>query len=200
MEETLVIIKPDAFDRGISSAILERLISKFELIRMRVVQLTATQAKEHYDYLKDSRLLNEMVSFMVSRPVYIMIFKGEDIITKMQIEVGLIRGNFGVQEYKNLIHASDNREFAYNEICNLFGELLIITRHWECGCCGAVGNVICCNNKPLTCHGCGQKICPRCGGYLSSDKCARKCGFVNNETECAGTCMRCDWKTCDPLA
>ena len=206
MQETLVIIKPDAFERGICLDILERLISKFELIRIRVIQLTNEQAIEHYSHLKEQPYFNEIVAFIVSRPVYVMIFKGDKIIQEVRQEVGpvlgaasnTIRGSFGVKGYKTLVHVSSDLECACEEIKLFFGDSDYLVRHWECGWCGRTGGVISSySHEALICPGCGKAICPECGGCLFTSFCGSRCGFVEYEDDCVGSCIKCDWKICE---
>lgn len=203
MEESFVIIKPDAFEKGVCLAILERLFLKFEVTRIRFVRLTESQVREHYDHIKNIAVFEDMVRFMISRDVFIMIFKGDKVIEKIRAEVGktfnaepgTIRGDFGAESYRTLIHASDSRESAYEEIKRFFGEMSHLVETWQCGWCEMRGEVLnCSSSQPLMCPSCGKPICPMCGGALS-DTCQRKCGYLLGE-DCPGSCLRCDWKPC----
>jgi len=205
MEESLVIIKPDAFEKGVCLDILERLILKFDLIRIRVVRLTEEQVREHYSHIRNISIFEDLVRFMISRNVYVMIFRGEGIISRIRAEVGTtfhaapgtIRGDYGAESFRTLVHASDSETSACEEIKRFFGEFNLLTRNWECSMCGRVGEVVHCFAKePMICTECGYKICPKCGGLLLSDRCSRTCGIVDYEDECTGSCIRCGWKSC----
>lgn len=193
MEESLVIIKPDAFERGLCLDVLDYLVTRHDLIHMRAVTLTEGQVRQQYSYLAK---IDEIVALMVSRPVYVMIFKGEDVVAQINADVAAIRAQHQVfGEHEPLLHASFSKEDACIEIKRFFGDLRIVIKQWECAWCGKTGSVMdCCKQKPLLCE-CGNQICPNCGGLLSSS-CIRKCAFFEDESECAGTCIKCGWSCC----
>lgn len=203
MEESLVIIKPDAFERGLCLEVFERLVSEYELIKFRLVVLSEKQVKEQYGYMRALPCFEEFVRFMISRPVYVMLFKGEDVIQSIQNTIGgvynalpgTIRGDYGIFDYRTLVDASDNRAAARVEIERFLGDVCVV-KQWECGWCGKTGAVFeCFSDAPKMCTDCGHHICPVCGGLLSNS-CWRSCGFYEDESDCAGTCVKCGWSCC----
>lgn len=197
MEETLVIIKPDAFERDLCLPILEHLITRFELIRMKLLHFTPEMVQQQYSYLRDMSSFNDLMGFMVSRPSYIMIFKGDNIVINMQKEIEHLRMHFGVSRHRDLLESSYDQITACHDIKTYF-LTSILGSTWTCGWCGKTGDVITiCTCEPIICADCGHAICPQCGGILTSDQCIRRCPFFEDEEKCAGQCTHCDWRMCD---
>lgn len=137
MERTLIILKPDAVQRGICGAILSRFENKgLQLVGMKLMQIPASLAEIHYEPHKSKPFYAPLVRFMTSGPVIVAALEGKDAIViarKMmgatfgsKAEPGTIRGDYGVSNAYNLIHGSDSPESAQRELGLFFkpGELL----------------------------------------------------------------------------
>ena len=137
MEQTLIILKPDAVQRGL----MGRIISRFEEKGLRVagakmMQIPPELAAVHYEAHKEKPFYDGLVNFMTSSPVLVMALEGVDAVTVCrsmmgatfgsQADSGTIRGDFGVSNSFNLIHGSDSQEAAERELLLFFsdGEIL----------------------------------------------------------------------------
>ena len=130
-ERTLVILKPDAVNRGL----LGRLVSSFEqkglkVAGMKMIGMTDALCNEHYSHLASKPFFPNLKKFMMSSPVVCMVLEGADCVevarklcgaTNGRIaDVGTIRGNFSMSTQCNLVHASDSKETAVKEITRFF--------------------------------------------------------------------------------
>jgi nucleoside-diphosphate kinase len=127
MERTLIILKPDAIQRGLCGQILTRFESKgLQIVGMKFMKIPTTLAETHYEPHKGKPFYPGLVKFMTSSPVIVLALAGKDAINiarKMmgktfgsQAEPGTIRGDFGVSNSFNLIHGSDSPESATREL------------------------------------------------------------------------------------
>ena len=127
MERTLIILKPDAVQRGLCGEILTRFEKKgLQIVGMKVMQIPQQLAETHYEPHKGKPFYAGLVKFMTSSPVVVLALAGKDAITisrKMmgatfgsKAEPGTIRGDFGVSNSFNLIHGSDSPEAAQREL------------------------------------------------------------------------------------
>jgi nucleoside-diphosphate kinase len=131
MERTLIILKPDAVQRGLCGEILTRFEKKgIQIVGMKAMKIPAATAETHYAPHKGKPFYEGLVKFMTSSPVLVMALAGKDVINisrKMmgatfgsKAEPGTIRGDFGVSNSFNLIHGSDSVESATREIALFF--------------------------------------------------------------------------------
>jgi nucleoside-diphosphate kinase len=127
MERTLIILKPDAVQRGLCGQIIDRIEKKgFQIVGMKMMRISRTLAETHYQPHKGKPFYEPLVNFMTSSPVIVLALSGKDAITiarKMmgatfgsKAEPGSIRGDFGVSNAFNLIHGSDSAEAAQREL------------------------------------------------------------------------------------
>lgn len=134
IEETLVVVKPDGVRRGLVGEIMMRFESKgFEVKRMQMLTMSKAQAEEFYDVHKDKPFFGELVSFITSGPVVVVVLSGRDAITTVRRMVGAtksweaaagtIRGDFGLGLTDNTIHASDSAESFTKERAAFFGKI-----------------------------------------------------------------------------
>src|SRR5687767_3304455 len=130
MERTLIILKPDAVQRGLSGEIITRFERKgLQLVGAKLMRIPQQLAETHYEPHKGKPFYPGLVRFMTSSPVIVMALAGKDAIAiarKMmgatfgsKAEPGTIRGDYGVSNSFNLIHGSDSTESATREL-NLF--------------------------------------------------------------------------------
>lgn len=137
MERTLIILKPDAVQRGLIGHILTRFENKgLQIVGMKLMQISTKLAETHYEPHRGKPFYPGLVKFMTSSPVVVLAIEGRDAIAicrKMmgatfgsKAEPGTIRGDFGVSNSFNLIHGSDSPESAQRELGLFFqsGELL----------------------------------------------------------------------------
>lgn len=137
MERTLIILKPDAVQRGLIGHILTRFENKgLQIVGMKLMQISTKLAETHYEPHRGKPFYAGLVKFMTSSPVVVLAIEGRDAIAicrKMmgatfgsKAEPGTIRGDFGVSNSFNLIHGSDSPESAQRELGLFFqsGELL----------------------------------------------------------------------------
>jgi nucleoside-diphosphate kinase len=128
MQQTLIIIKPDAVAKKFSGAILSTLESSLDiqLVAVKMLHLTKEQAKEFYYVHQGKDFYNGLTDFMSSGSIVVCVFAGEDIINKTRKIMGVtdstkaapgtIRQKFGTDTRRNAIHGSDSLESAAVEI------------------------------------------------------------------------------------
>jgi nucleoside-diphosphate kinase len=131
MERTLAIIKPDAVKKRIIGKIIARIEEEgFTIVRMKLVHLTADEAKGFYIVHKDKGFYGSLCEFMSSGPVVIMVLEAEDAIKRWretmgatdpaQAKPGTLRHAHGFSIERNAVHGSDARETAEWEINYFF--------------------------------------------------------------------------------
>ena len=132
VEETFIMIKPDAVRARKSGEIITRIErSGLTIERMEMCTLTDDVVKEHYAHLADKPFFPSLVAFMTSGPVVKMIVSGPSAIKKMRMLMGAtapveaapgtIRGDYAVDVNSNVIHGSDGPDTAKLEIERFFG-------------------------------------------------------------------------------
>jgi nucleoside-diphosphate kinase len=144
METTLIILKPDAVQRGLMGQIITRFENKgLAIVGCKMMTISQQLAATHYEAHKERPFYAGLVAFMTSSPVLVMAVRGVDAIAiarKMmgatfgsQADAGTIRGDFGVSNSFNLIHGSDSPEAATRELGLFFepGEVQNLDRAIE---------------------------------------------------------------------
>ncbi len=140
METTLIILKPDAVQRGLMGQILSRFEAKgLQIVGMKFMTIPQDLAKKHYAVHEGKPFYDGLLGFMTSSPVLVMAIRGVGAIAicrKMMgatfgsnAEPGTIRGDYGVSNSFNLIHGSDAPETAKTELALWFGDDAIV--EWE---------------------------------------------------------------------
>jgi len=136
MQKTLVIFKPDCMEKHVVGTVLSRFeAAGFDVIGCKMARLSPAILREHYAHVADKPFYPEIENFMSSRPVIIMALQGKDIVGRVRdllgptdsrkAAKGTIRGDFGNEMMKNVVHASDSDENAKTELARFFrpGEL-----------------------------------------------------------------------------
>ena len=133
MEQTLSIIKPDAVKKGV----IGKIISRFETNGLRIaaakkLQLSVDDSKKFYEVHKERPFYGELVEFMTSGPVVVMVLEGENAVAKnrelmgatnpKEAAPGTIRADFAESIDANAVHGSDSLENAKNEIAFFFAK------------------------------------------------------------------------------
>ena len=130
MERTLILVKPDGVQRGLVGEIISRFERRgLKLVGMKFIQMSRELAERHYGVHKERPFYNDLVAYITSGPVVAMVWEGKEAIaaarstmgaTKpVEAAPGTIRGDFGMEIGRNLVHGSDSPENAVNEV-NLF--------------------------------------------------------------------------------
>jgi nucleoside-diphosphate kinase len=131
METTLIILKPDAVQRGLSGEILARFERKgLRVVGMRLMMVPRDLAERHYAEHKGKPFYPGLIQFVTSSPVMVLALRGLDAITVCRNLIGstngrkaapgTIRGDFGMSGGYNLVHGSDSPESAERELALWF--------------------------------------------------------------------------------
>jgi nucleoside-diphosphate kinase len=127
LERTLVLIKPDAMQRGLAGEILGRLERRGLTVRAaKLVQVGRPLAEEHYAEHREKSFFGELVGFITSAPTLALVAEGESAISVVRTTIGAtnptaaapgtIRGDLALAMPDNLVHGSDSPESAEREI------------------------------------------------------------------------------------
>jgi nucleoside-diphosphate kinase len=142
MEQSLIIFKPDAVQRGLTGPILTRLEQRgLKFAGLKMIRIDEALARKHYAIHEGKPFFRELVRYITSGPVIVAAVTGKGVIQMIRNTVGAtnpanaapgtIRGDFAVEIGRNLIHASDSPENGEKEV-NLFfqpNELVEWTRN-----------------------------------------------------------------------
>jgi nucleoside-diphosphate kinase len=131
MEQTFLAIKPDGVQRQLVGTIVSRLESRgFQLVGLKLIQVTKELAEAHYAEHKERPFFGGLVEFITSGPVVAMVWEGKGVVAAarkmigktnpLDSEPGTIRGDFGIDIGRNIIHGSDATETAIREIALWF--------------------------------------------------------------------------------
>ncbi len=137
LERSLVLIKPDAIQRGLAGEIISRIERRgLKILATKMLQMDKALAQRHYAIHKDRVFFDDLVNFITSSPIIAIIFQGKngiEIIRQTMGETdpakakpGTIRGDFGSDISHNLIHGSDSVESALKEIDLFFSHKEIL--------------------------------------------------------------------------
>ena len=124
---TLILIKPDAFERGLTGEILARFERKgLRIAEMRLLHAHEGIAHQHYDEHTEKPFFGELVSFITGGPLVAAVLEGHDAVdaarqligatNPIEAAPGSIRGDYGLEVTFNLVHGSDSDESAEREI------------------------------------------------------------------------------------
>jgi nucleoside-diphosphate kinase len=137
MEKTLAIIKPDAVARGLIGEVIKRLEKNgFQIVAMKLVQLSKNQAKGFYAVHEGKPFFESLTDFMSSGPAVVMVLEGENVIARYrelmgatnykEAAEGTIRKEFATDIEKNVVHGSDAADTAAFEISYFFNTLEMV--------------------------------------------------------------------------
>jgi len=133
MQKTLIILKPDAVQRGLVGEILSRFEKKgLKLVANKMTRLSSDLLQEHYSHLVEKPFFPAIESFMMSSPVVIQVWEGFKAIDTVRLMCGVtnsreaapgtIRGDLSSSYGSNVIHASDSPEAAEAEVKRFFAD------------------------------------------------------------------------------
>ena len=139
MERTLVLLKPEAVERGICGEIIMRFERRgLKIVGMKMLRMTKEMAREHYRVHEGKPFFEGLVEHITSGPIVAMVLEGPDVVRvvrdmmgatdPLKSPPGTIRGDYGLDIGRNIIHGSDSRETAEREIKLFFGEDEIFPR------------------------------------------------------------------------
>ena len=131
MEKTFVIFKPDCMEKRLVGTVLSRFeAAGFDVIGCKMTRLTSALLREHYAHVADKPFYPEIENFMSSRPVIMVALQGANIVQRVRdllgptdsrkAAKGTIRGDFGTEMMKNVVHASDSVDNAKAELARFF--------------------------------------------------------------------------------
>ncbi len=134
MERTLILIKPDAFARGLTGEIIARFERKgLRLVAMNLMTMTRENAGRHYAEHEGKSFYDELVTFITSGSLVAMVLEGEQAVVAarqvigatdpVQATTGSIRGDFAISVGQNMVHGSDSTESAAREVALFFPDL-----------------------------------------------------------------------------
>jgi nucleoside-diphosphate kinase len=140
MEKTLVLIKPDGVQRGLIGPIITKFESKgLKLIGMKLIQMSDDLARTHYSIHREKSFFEPLVAYIISAPVVAMVWEGLDAVSVIRTimgktnpslaDPGTIRGEFGMEIGRNLVHGSDSPENAQKEVALFFGQEELLNWH-----------------------------------------------------------------------
>ena len=138
MERTLVIIKPDAVQRGLVGIVVHRLERRgLRIAAMKLMQITKDLAERHYGIHKGKPFYEGLISYITSGPVVVMVIEGNGAIETVrktmgdtnpsEAQPGTIRADFALEVGRNLIHGSDSPESALTEVALFFDDDQILS-------------------------------------------------------------------------
>ena len=134
MEQTLILVKPDAFARGLTGEIIARFERKgLRIAALKHLTTPRELAETHYDEHKERPFFGELVDFITSAPLVAMVLEGDEAVVAarqligatnpLEANTGSIRGDFAIQVGQNMVHGSDSPESGKREIGIWFPEL-----------------------------------------------------------------------------
>ncbi len=140
MERTFLAIKPDGVQRKLVGEIIRRFEAKgFTLVGLKLLNVSRELAETHYGVHRERPFFPSLVEFITSGPVVAMVWEGEGVIASarkiigatnpLNAEPGTIRGDFGVNVGRNLIHGSDAPETAQQEVSLWFKDEELVS--WQ---------------------------------------------------------------------
>lgn len=139
-QRTLVILKPDAMEQKLAGVILSRFEAEgFSLVGAKITLLDEPILRQHYAHLVSKPFFGSIVSYMTESPVFVAVLEGDGAIARAREMIGptdpaiapkgTIRGDFGKDKTRNVIHASEDDVAAKIEISRFFEDGELTTAH-----------------------------------------------------------------------
>ena len=138
MEHTLIIIKPDAVQRGLTGEILKRFEGRgLRIIGMKFMQISQSLAEKHYAIHRKRPFFKDLVTYITSTPVVVIALQGTNAIqiarntigatNPVDSAAGTIRGDYAMEIGRNLVHGSDSVENGQIEVANFFDDSELVS-------------------------------------------------------------------------
>ena len=133
IEQTLILVKPDAMQRGLAGEIISRIERKgLKIVALRMLQVDAALAGRHYEAHTEKPFFKSLVEFITASPIIAMVVEGRhavDVVRQTMGQTdsakaapGTIRGDLAMDIQNNLVHGSDSVESAKREISLYFSK------------------------------------------------------------------------------
>tara|TARA_B100001123_G_scaffold47636_1_gene48295 strand:- start:130 stop:579 length:450 start_codon:yes stop_codon:yes gene_type:complete len=140
MEQTLILVKPDAMQRGLAFEVLGRLERRgLKLVGLRLLHVDEALAKQHYGEHEGKPFFDGLVDYITACPIIAAIFEGPDAVSAARQTIGstnpteaspgTIRGDLGIEIGRNLVHGSDSSQSAEREISIFFDNQVV--ENWK---------------------------------------------------------------------
>ncbi|MEA2208045.1 MAG: nucleoside-diphosphate kinase [Solirubrobacteraceae bacterium] len=134
MQRTLILVKPDAFARGLSGEIIARFERKgLAIVALRSLTVERALAERHYAEHAERPFFGELVDFITSGPIVAIVLEGIDAVkaarqvigatNPLEASPGSIRGDLAIETGRNMVHGSDSPESGVREAALFFGDL-----------------------------------------------------------------------------
>ena len=134
MDRTLILVKPDAFERNLTGEVIARFERKgLGIVAMRHMTVDRELAERHYDEHRERPFFGELVDFITGGPLVALVLEGYEAVpaarqvigatNPLEASPGSIRGDFAVAVGQNMVHGSDSPESAEREAKLFFGDL-----------------------------------------------------------------------------
>jgi len=134
MDRTLILVKPDAFGRGLTGEVIARFERKgLVIVAMKHMTVGRDLAERHYAEHEGKPFFGELVDFITGGPLVALVLEGHEVVTAarqvigatnpLEAAPGSIRGDFGLEVQTNLVHGSDSAESATREMGLFFPDL-----------------------------------------------------------------------------
>jgi nucleoside-diphosphate kinase len=134
LSRTLILVKPDAFERGLTGEVITRFERKgLRPVAIKLMLADEAIANEHYAEHSEKPFFGDLVAFITRGPLVAMVLEGDEAVTAarqligatnpLEAAPGSIRGDFATEVTFNLVHGSDSDESAEREIAIWFGDL-----------------------------------------------------------------------------
>ena len=134
MDRTLILVKPDAFARGLTGEIIARFERKgLRIVALEHMTLAGAVAEQHYAEHEGKPFFGELVDFITSGPLVAMVLEGDEAVkaarqvigatNPLEATTGSIRGDFAIAVGQNMVHGSDAVESGQREAKLSFGDL-----------------------------------------------------------------------------
>jgi nucleoside-diphosphate kinase len=133
MERTLIIVKPDAVQRGLTGEIIRRFEARgLRIVGMKFMSVSRALAEKHYDVHRERPFFSGLVNYIISSPVVVIALEGTNAVAAARQTIGAtkpaeaaagtIRGDLALEIGRNLVHGSDSVENGKIEVANFFTE------------------------------------------------------------------------------
>src|SRR5213075_3073308 len=134
MDRTLILVKPDAFARGLTGEVIARFERKgLRIVALNHMQVERSLAEQHYAEHSEKPFFGELVEFITGGPLVAMVLEGYEAIkaarqvigatNPLEASPGSIRGDYALEVQTNLVHGSDGPESSAREVALFFPEL-----------------------------------------------------------------------------
>ncbi len=134
MDRTLILVKPDAFERALTGEVIARFERKgLTIVAMKHMTVERELAERHYDEHREKPFFGELVDFITGGPLVAMVLEGHEAVTAarqvigatnpLEAAPGSIRGDYALEVQTNMVHGSDSPESAERESKIFFPEL-----------------------------------------------------------------------------